>query len=279
MPDATTAAMPPSPLAPPSTRRRQCGRGGCGWSTRTGAPVAGAIVHYLQHAAGIALCADEDTEQAIADAGVAIRTGPDGRVRCPGAAPFELIYARSGSRFGIASPDFATGDLDRSVVGARRNTIGRTLTEIAVRALDGEIGSRDELADPHLYIGGEVRLRFDDTQDVFVSWVQNDGWEVFCSIGSKATSYFTPDSLQEWDTADLDPWSQCLGTRLSSARVFGIDRTPHIVEFSFETASLWLGNGYQHEFGDGDDLLIRWDAQRPTLTAWHMMWSSTDPAP
>ncbi len=57
------------------------------------------------------------------------------------------------------------GDLDRSVVGALKKVVGRTLSEIIVRALDGELGSRDELTEPHLYIGGEVRLRFDGDRD------------------------------------------------------------------------------------------------------------------
>jgi hypothetical protein len=169
------------------------------------------------------------------------------------------------------------GDLDRSVVGALKKVVGRTLSDIAVPALDGEIGSRHELRDPDLYIGGEVRLRFDDAQDVYVSWVQNQGWPVFCSIGGQAKSHFKPDSLQEWITSDLEPWTRCLGTQLLSARVLGRDETPHIVEFAFETVSLWLGNGCQREFGDGDDLLIRWDANALDLSDWDAIWSSSGP--
>lgn len=166
------------------------------------------------------------------------------------------------------------GDLDRSVVGALEKVVGRTLSEITVLALDGEIGSRDELTDPDLYIGGEVLLRFDGDQDLVVSWVQNHGWPVFCSIGGQGTSRFEPGALQDWDTSDLDPWRSCLGTRLLSARVLGCDETPHIVEFAFEGMNLWLGNGHQHEFGDGDDLLVRWNAARPDLSGWEVMWSS-----
>lgn len=170
------------------------------------------------------------------------------------------------------------GDLDRSVLGALKKVVGRTLSEITVRALDGELGSRDELTDPDLYIGGEVRLRFDGDQDLFVSWTENDGWEDHFSLGGREASHFTTGSLQEWGTSDLEPWSRCAGTRLSSARILGSDGTPHIVELAFEKARLWLGDGYKHEFGDGDDLLIRWDANRPSLSDWEVMWSSPDMA-
>jgi hypothetical protein len=49
------------------------------------------------------------------------------------------------------------------------------------------------------------------------------------------------------------------------------------VEFAFETVSLWLGNGCQREFGDGDDLLIRWDANALDLSDWDAIWSSSGP--
>lgn len=168
----------------------------------------------------------------------------------------------------------AVGDLERSVVGALQKVIGGTLSEITVRALDGELGSGDELTDPDLYIGGEVRLRFGSDQNLFVSWVQNHGWPVPCSIGGQTTSLFRPGALKDWDSSDLEPWRRCLGARLLSARVLGRDETPQIVEFAFESVTLWLGTGHQREFGDGDDLLVRWDGARPDLSGWQVMWSS-----
>ena len=130
----------------------------------------------------------------------------------------------------------AVGDLDRSVVGALQKVVGRTLPEIIDRALDGELGTRDELTDPDPCIGGEVRLRFDGDQDLFVSWVENDGWEHHFSLGGREASHFTSGSLQEWDTTDLPPWSRSPGPRLSSARILGSDGTPHIVELAFKKA-------------------------------------------
>lgn len=165
-------------------------------------------------------------------------------------------------------------DLGRSIVSALENVVGRTLTKITVRALDGELRSRDELSLPDLFIGGEVRLRFDGGLDLFVSWVENDGWSHHFSLGGRDASHFTPESLHEWDTSDLEPWSQCTGTSLSSARILGSDGTPHIVELAFENASLWLGDGHQHEFGDGDDLLIRWAGAHPNPSDWEELWSS-----
>lgn len=169
------------------------------------------------------------------------------------------------------------GDLDHAIVSVVETALGRTLSGIFVRSLDGELTSREQLSDPDLYIGGEVRLRFDDEHDLFVSWVQNQGWPVFCSIGARANSHFLSGALQDWDPSDLEPWCGCIGSALSSARVLGRDGTPHIAELSFGTATLWLGNGYELEFGDGTDLLIRWNALRPVSSDWEVMWSSSTP--
>ncbi len=61
----------------------------------------------------------------------------------------------------------------------------------AASALDGEFADRAELADPRLYIGGEVCLEF-ESQSVFVSWSSGDGWEDHFSIGVRTESLFVP---------------------------------------------------------------------------------------
>lgn len=149
------------------------------------------------------------------------------------------------------------GDLAKSVTRSLTDTLGVPLRRVVVRALDGEISHRGELTDPQLCVGGEVRLDFED-HSVFVSWVQDEGWPVFCSIGVRPESLFMQDStLVDWDVSDLAPWSQCIGQRLLAARVFVIDETPHVVEFSFNGEAFWMASGHQKDVGDGTDLLIR----------------------
>lgn len=149
------------------------------------------------------------------------------------------------------------GDLAKSVTRSLSGATGEALRRIVVRALDGEIRHRDELTDGRLYIGGEVRLDFEG-QSLFVSWVQNEGWPVSCSIGVRPESLFVRDArLVDWDVGDLLPWSECLGQRLLAGRVFAIDETPQVVELSFGSKGFWMASGHQQEVGDGTDLLIR----------------------
>lgn len=163
------------------------------------------------------------------------------------------------------------GDLAKSVTRSLADTIGEPLSRVVIRALDGEISNRDEFTDPRLYIGGEVRLDFEG-QSVFVSWVQNEGWPSFCSIGVRSESLFMRDStLVDWDVTDLPPWSECIGQRLLAGRVFEIDETPQVVEFSFDSQTFWMASGQEQEVGDGDDLLIR-TGFFPGLRSARLVW-------
>ena len=151
----------------------------------------------------------------------------------------------------------AVGDLAKSVTRSLADVVGVPLRRVVIRTLDGEISNRDELTDPWLHIGGEVRLDF-EAQPVFVSWVQKEGWPVFCSIGVRSESLFMRDStLVDWDVGNLVPWSMCIDQHLLAARVFTIDETPQVVEFSFDGQDFWMASGHEQDVGDGDDLLIR----------------------
>ena len=101
------------------------------------------------------------------------------------------------------------GDLAESVTRSLAGAIGGALRRVVIRALDGEISNQVDLTDPQLHVGGEVRLDFED-RSVFVSWVQNEGWPVTCSIGVRPSSLFKQDStLVDWDVGS----SSCLGAR------------------------------------------------------------------
>ncbi len=163
------------------------------------------------------------------------------------------------------------GDLANSVTRRLADTIGLFLRRVVIRAFDGEIIDRQELTDPQLYVAGEVRLEF-ASRTVFVSWVQNEGWPVFCSIGVRSESLFLADAtLVDWDVGDLEPWRKCVGRRLLGARVFSMEETPHVVEFSFDGQAFWLANGGMQHVGDGDDLLIR-AGSFPGLEGARLVW-------
>ncbi len=149
------------------------------------------------------------------------------------------------------------GDLAESVTRSLSDVAGGTLRRVVLRALNGEVADRDEFDDPKLYIGGEVRLEF-ESQSVFVSWAENDGWRDHFSIGVRPESLFAPHAtLCDWDVSDLDPWRRCVGQRLRAARVFVFGETPHVVELVFDGQSFWMADGFEQVVGDGDDLLIR----------------------
>ncbi|MEZ5989271.1 MAG: hypothetical protein R3F30_09150 [Planctomycetota bacterium] len=78
-------------------------------------------------------------------------------------------------------------------------------------------------------------------------------------------------TLVDWEVSGLEPWSKCAGQRLIAARVFAIDETPHVVEFSFDGQSVWMANGYKEAVGDGDDLLIR-TGTFPGLEGARLVW-------
>jgi hypothetical protein len=85
-------------------------------------------------------------------------------------------------------------------------------------------------------------------------------------------SLFKPDStLVDWDVGDLDPWRECIGQRLVTARVFALEKTPTVVELSFGDQGFWMANGYEQRVGDGDDLLIR-PGSFPGLEGASLVW-------
>lgn len=164
------------------------------------------------------------------------------------------------------------GDLAQRVTRLLSDVADATLRRVVIRALDGEIADRAGLTTPEFYIGGEIRLEF-ESQSVFVSWTENDGWPDHFSIGVRPESLFAPDAtLRDWDVSDLNPWSKCIGQRLLSARVFAIGETPHVVELSFGSQSIWMADGYEQAVGDGDDLLLR-TGRFPGIDGAHLAWS------
>lgn len=149
------------------------------------------------------------------------------------------------------------GDLAQSVTRPLSRVLGSTLRRVVIRTLDGEVVDRGELADPLLYIGGEVRLEF-ETESVYVSWESGEGWPDLFSIGVRSESLFVPEAtLRDWDVSNMGHWSACTGQRLLAVRVFAVGETPHVVELGFANGTVWFANGYEQSVGDGDDLIIR----------------------
>jgi hypothetical protein len=163
------------------------------------------------------------------------------------------------------------GHLAKSVTRSLSDVIGASLRRVVIWALDCEVSDLSDFTDPQLNIGGEVCLVF-DSQSVFVSWVENDGWPDHFSIGVSSQSFLSPGVCRDWDVSDLDPWSKCTGQRLSGARVFAIAETPHVVELTFDRHRFWIADGHQQRVGDGDDLIIR-AGPVPELDGAKLVWS------
>ncbi len=164
-------------------------------------------------------------------------------------------------------------DLREKVTGLIELSLGYELREVWYNCLKGETDGTD-LADPDLFIGGEVELRFNEIGDFVISWDENAGWDSHFSLVVTGASVFLPDTLKAWSVAQLYPWSEVIGRRLRNACVYGYDESPHIVELSFERRkSIYVGVGYQQKFGDGDDLLIRSSDHMIDLSDWDLLWS------
>ena len=162
-------------------------------------------------------------------------------------------------------------DLADSASRALSGVIGARLRCVTLRTLPFEVSDESELADPLLYIGGELRLEF-ELQSVFVSWAENDGWGDHFSIAVRCASHFRADALCDLDVSELATWRERVGQPLVAARVFAIDGTPHLVALSFGGRWCWMADGSEERVGDGDDLLIR-TGPVPDFDGAALLWS------
>jgi hypothetical protein len=126
------------------------------------------------------------------------------------------------------------------------------------------------------YIGGEVFLNF-GSEIAIVTWDENAGWEDHFSVYLGCNSFLSPTaSVINWNVSDLSPWKICIGQKLIAAQVYGDHQTPHVVGFDFGNISIFIGDGREHQFGDGDDVVINTNLYANNDLPWNKMWDSSD---
>jgi len=153
--------------------------------------------------------------------------------------------------------------------------LGHALQGVEYGCLEGEIKGTD-LDDPYLYIGGEVRLRFNKVTNIIIGWDENAGWKCHFSLIVTEASLFSPGTLRAWPAECLHPWSLAIGKPLLNARVYGFDETPHVLRLSFAAGtSIFVGVGARKQFGDGDDVLIRSLENMIDLSDWDVLRSGS----
>lgn len=164
-------------------------------------------------------------------------------------------------------------NLRQKITGPIERCLSHELREVWYDCLPGETDGTN-LEYPALYIGGEVRLCFNKAKNIVISWDENAGWNCHFSLIVAEASVFNPGTLQAWSATPLHPWSEVMGKRLLSARVYGYDGTPHILRLSFDSnINIFIGDGSQQIFGDGDDVLIRSSENMIDLSDWDLLWS------
>lgn len=130
---------------------------------------------------------------------------------------------------------------------------------------------------PTFYFGGEVILKFDNERAI-ITWDENAGWQDHFSLYVGCNHLYLPSStLITWNVSQFRPWLNCIDQSLISAQVYGYNQTPHIVEFNFENTTIYIGDGREMEFGDGDDIIVTTNRFFNNDSEWNKMWGTSIP--
>jgi hypothetical protein len=167
------------------------------------------------------------------------------------------------------------------VVAALGPTVGLTLTSVrywhlhceADLFLDGEVPP---------YFGGFVELGFVGAPLIEVDYDENAGWPDHFSLRVRASRPFVgrEQHFACFDASGSLLWREHLNAALSRIEVLGWSATPHAVSLGFPAGDVVIGDGYETEFGDGDDLIVcRGQDFRSSMTATDVstMWRSNYP--
>jgi hypothetical protein len=128
------------------------------------------------------------------------------------------------------------------------------------------------LAEPEFYCGGEIELLFSGSRSVFITWDENAGWPDAFSVQTRTVTAFKRGFLEKWDGSELSTWVPVISKILDGATVFGLNSTPHLLRLEFEGArEVFIGDGHETTFGDGDDVLVRGGDNGPDLTHYEVL--------
>lgn len=168
--------------------------------------------------------------------------------------------------------------LTNRVLDALRPIKGDKLAGVTYWALENEILSADQFEDPELYLGGEVEIRFLKCGQLFVGWDENAGWSHHFSLQARNSSTFLSNTLVPWSADKIRGWASLVGSRVSSVAVLGYEDVPHVAALRFGATTVYIGDGSQNTFCDGDDVLIRIGESDPQLCRLSVLWTNEDAA-
>ena len=162
--------------------------------------------------------------------------------------------------------------LTNRVLAALEPIIGDQLKGVSYWALENEIAAAGQLDDPQFYFGGEVELQLLKCGQIFVGWDENAGWAHHFSLQVRKSSTFVAGSLVPWPANNADGWTSVVGSRISRVAVLGHEGVPHVLALSFGSTTVYIGDGSERTFCDGDDLLIRIGESDPQLRRLSTLW-------
>jgi hypothetical protein len=106
------------------------------------------------------------------------------------------------------------------------------------------------------WMHGEVRLDLDDGAVLFVGWGENDGFPDHFSLRPSETSTYRPSTLVDLPAGQSPEWLSVRDQPLVGVELRGANGTPHILVLEFTRGAVAIGDGYDREFGDGDQILV-----------------------
>ena len=110
-----------------------------------------------------------------------------------------------------------------------------------------------------LELDGEIALRFEANESVYLTWNQVSGWNEVNSLVASIRPQSKPESFVQADASSQVLWSAHVGSKLCRAEVLGWSGTPAIARLAFSHGSVLIGVGYEAGFRDGDCILARAD--------------------
>jgi hypothetical protein len=158
-----------------------------------------------------------------------------------------------------------------------RPVVGDRLIDVTYWALQFELTSSGQIDDPEFYFGGEVELRFRDNGPIFISWDENAGWPHHFSVQAQTSSVFLPGALVSWPAKEVGGWPSLIGSSVTEAEILGSEGVPHVVALTLAGTKVYIGDGSERTFCNGDDVLVRIGDTDPRLSLLERLWENDKP--
>jgi len=157
--------------------------------------------------------------------------------------------------------------LNRAVGGS----LGRSMAEVFYRTYL-ETTPQAAVDAGASWMHGEVQLRFEDAPVLFLGWGENEGFGDHFSLLPSETSTYQPNTIVSLPALASPEWRSLRGSPLVEAQLLGANGTPHILVLRFTTGAVGIGDGYDREFGDGDQIIVHFLPDPQLVEFPEMLW-------